>query len=85
MSIPMSLATAQMIELAAKPAMAHRSISLRPQISESLAHIGDPAAFAKRYAPPIHVSPDADFNSEEMVGIAVAMMVWSKAAMNSDS
>lgn len=48
-------AVAQTTELAKKIANAARTIGLRPQISENLAHIGPDEALARRYAAPIHV------------------------------
>ena len=47
MSIPILVATPQMIELNEKTATAARRRGLRPQISDSLAQIGPAAAFAK--------------------------------------
>jgi len=75
MSIFILTAKAHSMELQKNSATAARRIGLRPQISESLAHIGPAAALARRYAPPIHTYPEADFSSEAIVGIAVAMMV----------
>jgi hypothetical protein len=85
MSILILIAKAQSIELQKNNATEVSMIGLRPKISESLAHIGPAAAFAKRYAPPIHTYPEADFSSETIVGTAVAMMVWSSAAMKRDN
>jgi hypothetical protein len=48
-------AVAHTAELAKKIASAINTMGLRPQISENLAYIGPDAAFARRYAPPIHV------------------------------
>jgi hypothetical protein len=66
-------------------ATATNSIGLRPQMSDSLAQMGPAAALASRYAPPIHTKPDELCSDAEMVGMAVAMMVWSSAAMKSES
>lgn len=60
-------------------------MGFRPQMSDSFAQIGAAAAFARRYAPPIHMKPKELWSRLEMVGIAVAMMVWSKAAINSEN
>jgi hypothetical protein len=60
-------------------------MGLRPQISLSLAQIGPLAALASRYAPPIQTKPVLEFSAAEMVGMAVAMMVWSSAAMKRES
>ena len=80
----MLCASAQMIEEARNMATAIKSIIFRPHMSESLAHKGALAAFAKRYAPPTQEYPDADCSSDEMVGIAVATMVMSRAATKSE-
>ena len=66
-----------------KNAFDARSIIFLPQISLNFVQIGPAAAFAIRYAPPIHVYPEADFKSDVIVGTAVAMMVWSRAATKS--
>lgn len=50
-------------------------MGFRPQISESLIQMGDVAALANTYAPPIHAYPFALLRSETIVGIAVATMV----------
>ncbi len=74
-SIFISAARAQMMELLKNMETAVSSIGFRPQISESLAHIGPAAAFARRYAPPIQPYPEADLNSFVIVGTAVATIV----------
>ena len=48
MSIFILMATAQMIELRKYDATATRRMIFRPQMSDSLAHIGAAAAFARR-------------------------------------
>lgn len=68
-------AKAQNIELAKNKATAASSIFLRPHISESLAHIGPAAALARRYAPPIHEEPRAEWREADIVGMAVVTMV----------
>lgn len=55
MSIVMLTDRAHMMELPQNSATAARRMGLRPQISDSLAHIGAAAALASRYAPPIQV------------------------------
>lgn len=62
-----------------------RIAGLRPQISESLAHIGPEAAVARRYAPPIQKYPLLECREAAMVGIAVAVTVWSRAARKRES
>jgi hypothetical protein len=85
MSIDILFAIAQMMELAINRDTATSIIGLRPQMSESFAQIGPAAAFARRYALPIQVYPDAECSWAVMVGIAVATMVASSAAMNKES
>jgi len=85
MSIAIFTESAQTIELAKNIATAVRRMGFRPQMSDSLAHIGPAAAFARRYAAPIQVYPLAECKSADMVGIAVATIVWSRAAMNKES
>lgn len=75
MSVPMSFAVAQIIELTKNHATAASNIGLRPQMSDILARMGEAAALASRYAPPIHVYPDAECSWALIVGIAVAVMV----------
>ena len=65
-----------------KTAAEQRIIVLRPKMSEILPHMGTTEALAKRYAAPTQMYPDVEFSSEEMVGIAVVMMVMSRAARN---
>ena len=84
-SILILIDSAQIVELQKNNATAASKIGLRPQISDSLAHIGPAAEFARRYAPPIHTYPDADPSSDTIVGTAVAMMVASRAATKSDN
>jgi len=79
-STVISGAFAHIIELTKNHATEIKRIGLRPQISESLAQIGAAAAFARRYAEPIHVYPLAECKSELMVGRAVETIVWSRAA-----
>jgi len=55
MSIAIFTDSAQTIELAKNIATAVRRMGFRPQMSDSLAHIGPAAAFANRYAAPIQV------------------------------
>jgi hypothetical protein len=78
--LPIVFAVAHTAELAKKITSAATTMGLRPQMSESLAQIGPEAALARRYAPPIHVYPAAEFRSREMVGAAVETMVASSAA-----
>jgi hypothetical protein len=54
-------------------------------MSDNFAQIGAAAALASRYAPPIQTNPDELCRADEMVGMAVAMMVWSRAAMKRES
>ena len=54
-SIDILIAAAQMIDPTKNHATASNNIGFLPHISLSLAQIGALAAFAKRYAPPIHV------------------------------
>lgn len=54
-NMPISTAVAQMIELTKNHATAANSIGFRPQMSDNFATIGDAAALANRYAPPIQV------------------------------
>jgi len=79
-SIVISNALAHMIELPKNNATATRWIGLRPQMSDRLAQIFAAPAFASKYAPPIHTYPAPECNSAEIVGIAVATIVWSRAA-----
>lgn len=65
---------------AAKVAIAHRSIGLRPKMSDSLPQIGVDAALASKYDDPIQVYPAEEWNAEVIVGRAVVAMVKSKAA-----
>lgn len=58
---------------------ADNSTGFRPQISDILPQEGAAAALARRYAEPIHVYPDVEFRSAEMVGMATVTMVVSKA------
>lgn len=51
--IVMSTASAQMIDETKKSAAVPRRIGLRPQMSDRLTQMFDPAALASRYAPPI--------------------------------
>ena len=83
--ISMLFDNAHMMELPPKIATATSNMSFRPHMSEILAQTGAPAALAKRYAPPIQRYPEAECRSDEMVGIAVATIVVSSAAMKSDS
>jgi hypothetical protein len=69
----------------AKLTMETKSASLRPQMSLPLAQRGPAAALAKRYAAPIHVYPDAEDREVQIVGMDVAMMVWSRAVMKQTS
>lgn len=78
-------AVAQTVEDTKKTASAARTIILRPQISESFAHMGPAAAFASKNAAPIQVYPAAEFKSRDIVGAAVATIVASKAATKSES
>ncbi len=71
---------AQTIELIKYKATTVMRIGFRPQISDSLAQIGAAVALARRYAPPIHEYPEAECRSEEIVGMAVATMVWFREA-----
>ena len=50
-------------------------------MSETFAHIGTTAVVAMTYEAPIHEYPDAEWRSEQIVGIAVATMVVFRAAM----
>ena len=74
MSMFILLDAAQITELAANAMTDVNRMGLRPQISDNLTHIGPAAALASRYAPPIHVYPDAELKSDEMVGMAVDTM-----------
>lgn len=73
------------MELAPNIATATSNMGLRPHMSEILAQTGAPAALANRYAPPIQRYPEAECRSDEIVGIAVATIVVSSAAMKRDS
>lgn len=64
------LNAAMMLDTAKRKTEPKRA-GLRPQISLVLVQMGPAAALASKYAPPIHVYPDADFKSDAMVGIAV--------------
>jgi hypothetical protein len=55
MSIFISTAAAQTMELKKNKSTAARRIGLRPQISDALVQIGAAAALASRYAPPTQV------------------------------
>jgi hypothetical protein len=59
-SMPILVEVAQTIELKKNSAIDANTIGFRPQMSDSLAHIGPDAAFEMRYAPPIQVYPEAD-------------------------
>ena len=83
MSISILCERAQTIELRKYNATAVKRIGFRPQMSESLTQIGAAVAFARRYAPPIHEYPEAEWRSDEIVGIAVAMIVWFRDARKS--
>ena len=85
MRASMDDAVAQMMELPQNHATKSSRIGLRPQISEILDQIGAPAAFASRYAPPIQTKPDVPCSWSEIVGIIVATMDSSNAAMNIES
>ena len=71
----MVFAVAQAIELAKNHATTRSRIGFRPQISESLAHIGAPDALASRYAPPIQTNPDEPCSWFDIVGMVVATIV----------
>jgi hypothetical protein len=77
----MLIASAQMIEAQKNRATADRRIGFRPQISDRLAQILELAALAIKYAPPIHTYPVPECSSAEIVGVAVATIVWSSAEM----
>jgi hypothetical protein len=81
----MVFAVAHTAELAKNKASAASMMSLRPQISESFAHMGPDAALARRYAPPIHVYPAALLRSRDIVGAAVATIVASRAETKRES
>jgi hypothetical protein len=81
----MDVLTAARMLATANTATAPSNAGLRPQISLHFAQIGPDAAFANKYALPIQVYPAADFSEAEIVGIAVAMIVWSSAAMKKTS
>ena len=55
MSMPILIEVAQTVELRKKKATAARSTGFRPQISDTLAQMGDEAAVARASAEPIHV------------------------------
>jgi len=55
MSMPILIEVAQTMELRKKKATAARSTGFRPQISDTLAQMGDEAAVARASAEPIHV------------------------------
>lgn len=58
-----------------KTMFATRMIGFLPQISLSLPHRGTEAAFARRYAEPIHVYPASEtLKCDAMVGRAVVMI-----------
>lgn len=78
-------AVAHTTEDAKNTASATSTMSFRPKISESLAHIGPEAALPSKKAPPIQVYPAAELRSLEMVGAAVETTVASRAATKRES
>lgn len=81
--MPMFLLSAQIRDPTQNTPTVINKIGLRPQISEILPHMGAVAAFASRYADPIHVYPVVLLNSWEIVGMATVTMVTSSAARKS--
>lgn len=71
------------MELTNQRTTALNKIAFLPQMSLSFAHTGAAAALANKYEPPIQEYPDAELSCEQMVGIAVAIMVEFKADINS--
>lgn len=78
----MLVETAHKMELTKYKATATSSSGFRPQISDSFAHIGTTGVLAMTYEAPIHAYPDAEWNSEHIVGTAVATMVVFRATIN---
>ena len=80
-SMPMLLETAHTMELAKYKPTAMSRIGFRPHMSENFAQMGTTAVVAMTYEAPIQEYPDAEWRSEQIVGIAVATMVVFRAAM----
>ena len=59
-----------------KTTFATRRIGFRPKMSENFAQRGVELAAPKRYADPIQVYPDEEWNCSAIVGSAVVMMVF---------
>lgn len=78
-SMPMLTLTPAIKDPTQNTPTADNNTGFRPQMSDNFPQEGAAAALARRYAEPIHVYPDVEFKSAEIVGMATVTMVVSKA------